>query len=120
LELADVVGSTSRLIQAAKELPQRKLIVATDHGIFYKMKQAAPSKVLLEAPTVGAGATCVSCAHCPWMAMNDLAKVAKVLETGQNEIRIDEAIRLMAKKATLRMLAFAKSLVRPERTRVLA
>jgi quinolinate synthase len=34
---------------AAKSLPQRQLIVATDRGIFYKMQQAVPEKTLLEA-----------------------------------------------------------------------
>ncbi|GAL05327.1 quinolinate synthetase [Photobacterium aphoticum] len=68
--LADAVGSTSQLIKAAKTLPQQKLIVATDKGIFFKMQQMVPEKELVEAPTAGAGATCRSCAHCPWMAMN--------------------------------------------------
>jgi quinolinate synthase len=107
LELADVVGSTTQLIQAAKTLPNQKLIVATDNGIFYKMQQAALGKILMEAPTVGHGATCVSCAHCPWMAMNDLRNLAQVLETGENEIWVDEAVRVRALKATQRMLAFA-------------
>jgi quinolinate synthase len=48
------------------------MIVATDRGIFYKMQQAVPDKELFEAPTAGEGATCRSCAHCPWMAMNEL------------------------------------------------
>lgn len=108
LELADVVGSTTQLIKAAKDLPNQKLIVATDNGIFYKMQQTAPGKILLEAPTAGHGATCVSCAHCPWMAMNDLRKLAQVLETGENEIKIDEGVRIRALKATQRMLEFAR------------
>ncbi len=109
LELADVVGSTTQLIKAARELPQRTLIVATDNGIFYKMKQAAPDKLLMEAPTAGAGATCRSCAHCPWMAMNDLRGVEHVLRTGENEVHIDEAVRIKALRATQRMLDFAQS-----------
>lgn len=108
LEIADVVGSTSQLIAAAKMLPNPTLIVATDNGIFYKMKQAAPDKTFLEAPTAGAGATCASCAHCPWMAMNDLDKLLNVLETGANEIRIDEAVRVKALRATQRMLGFVR------------
>lgn len=110
LELADVVGSTTQLIRAARDLPNRKLIVATDNGIFYKMQQAAPDKILMEAPTGGHGATCVSCAHCPWMAMNDLRNLARVLETGENEIHVDEAVRMKALKATQRMLVFGKTL----------
>jgi quinolinate synthase len=108
IALADAVGSTSQLIAAVKTLPHKKFIVATDSGIFYKMQQAAPGKVLLEAPTEGQGATCKSCAHCPWMAMDNLQTVAHVLETGANEVHIDEAIRKKALRATERMLDFAK------------
>gem|GEM_PF-6313561 len=36
------------------------------------MQQASPGKQLLIAPTGGSGATCRSCANCPWMAMNEL------------------------------------------------
>ena len=77
---ADVVGSTTALVEAARKLPAKKFIVATDNGLFHKMKQAAPDKMFLEAPTGGKGATCVSCAHCPWMAMNGLRNLARVLE----------------------------------------
>lgn len=107
IALADVVGSTTRLIQAARDLPNTSFIVATDNGIFYKMKQVAPDKIFIEAPSAGHGATCESCAHCPWMAMNSLDKVAHVLETGNNEIHVDEDIRVQALRATQRMLDFA-------------
>jgi quinolinate synthase len=113
IELADRVGSTTQIIKAALEMPNREFIVATDNGILYKMKQAAPDKVFIEAPTVGAGATCISCAHCPWMAMNELRNLASVLETGDNEIHVDEAIRRKALKATQRMLDFARSRKQP-------
>ncbi len=110
LELADVIGSTTQLIQAARTLPQKTLIVATDNGIFYKMKQAAPDKILMEAPTAGEGASCHSCAHCPWMAMNDLRGLARVLQTGENEIQVDPAVQGKALRATQRMLDFAHTL----------
>jgi len=110
VKLADVVGSTTQLISAARDLPNPTLIVATDNGIFYKMKQAAPGKKFLEAPTVGQGATCVSCAHCPWMASNSLRNLAETLEKGTNEIFVDEAIRKKAYQATNRMLEFAATL----------
>ena len=113
IALADVVGSTTQLIDAAKRVPNKKLIVATDNGIFYKMQQVAPDKIFMEAPTAGRGATCQSCAHCPWMAMDNLQAVAHVLETGTNEIHIDEAIRVRALRATQRMLDFAQSLKHP-------
>jgi len=107
LAQAEVVGSTSQLIRAVTERPEQKFIVATDKGIFYKMHQLAPDKTLLEAPSAGAGATCVSCAHCPWMAMNDLDNLALTLETGANEILIPEDIRVRALRATRRMLEFS-------------
>ena len=109
IALADRVGSTTQIIKASQELPNREFIVATDNGILYKMRQASPDKTFIEAPTAGVGATCESCAHCPWMAMNELRNLARVLETGENEIHIDEAIRRKALKSTQRMLDFARS-----------
>ena len=106
VELADVVGSTTGLIQAVKSMDNPAFIVATDRGIFYKMRQAAPTKVLLEAPTVGEGASCVSCAHCPWMNMNSLAGLARVLETGENEITLNEDVRGKALGAIERLMRF--------------
>jgi len=108
IAMADVVGSTSALIKAAKTLPNKKFIVATDNRIFYKMKQLAPNKEFIEAPTAGEGATCRSCAHCPWMAMNSLQNLLQVLENGGNAIEIDEKIRVDAFRSTKRMLDFAK------------
>ncbi|MCK5480952.1 MAG: quinolinate synthase NadA [Gammaproteobacteria bacterium] len=107
IELADVVGSTTQLINAAKSLPNDRFIVATDNGIFYKMKQAAPEKIFMEAPSAGEGATCESCAHCPWMAMNHLRNLAAVLQNGTNEIEVPEEIRRKALRATQRMVDFA-------------
>ena len=107
IALADVVGSTTQLIEAVRTLPNPEFIVATDNGIFHKMHAAAPGKILLEAPTAGEGATCVSCAHCPWMAMNGLRKLAAVLENGGNEIHIEEGIRARAAVSIQKMLDFA-------------
>jgi quinolinate synthase len=90
-----------------RRLPNHEFIVATDNGIFHKMRAAAPGKILLEAPTAGEGATCTSCAHCPWMAMNGLRKLAGVLESGGNEILIEENIRARAAVSIQRMLDFA-------------
>ena len=112
VNMADAVGSTSQLIAAAKTLPHRQLIVATDRGIFYKMQQAVPEKELLEAPTAGEGATCRSCAHCPWMAMNGLKAIADGLESGgaAHEIHVDAALREGALIPLNRMLDFAATL----------
>lgn len=113
IDMADVVGSTTQLIEAAQRLPNKTFIVATDHGIFYKMKQAAPRKVFIDAPTGGAGGTCRMCAHCPWMAMNGLHNLLRVLETGENEIDVPEDVRVKALRSTQRMMDFAKQLGKP-------
>jgi quinolinate synthase len=105
--MADVVGSTSQLIAAAKNLPNDTLIVATDKAIFYKMQQAAPDKLLIEAPTAGNGATCRSCAHCPWMAMNGLENIRDVLKNHDQEIIIEESLRQQAVVSLQRMLQFS-------------
>lgn len=113
VELADAVGSTSQLIKAAQSMDNDTFIVATDKGIFYKMQQAAPNKTLIEAPTGGNGATCRSCAHCPWMAMNGLQAIEAALsdsDSAQHEIFVDESLRQRALLPLDRMLNFAKTL----------
>jgi quinolinate synthase len=107
---ADVVGSTTALIQAVQRLPNKAFIVATDAGIFNKMRQLAPDKILLGAPTSGEGATCESCARCPWMEMNTLEKLARVLETGEGEIKVAPELAARARLPIQRMLDFAATL----------
>jgi quinolinate synthase len=107
IKQADVIGSTTALIKAVAEMDNKEFIVATDGGIFYKMQQMAPEKVLIEAPTAGEGATCVSCAHCPWMGMNSLQNLEQLLGSEENEIHIDEAVRAKAVIPIQRMLDFA-------------
>jgi len=111
IDMADAVGSTSQLIKAASELPNKTFIVATDKGIFYKMQQMAPNKTFIEAPTAGEGATCKSCANCPWMAMNGLQalKEALINPTGK-EVFVDPALAARAMIPLNRMLDFANEL----------
>jgi len=108
IKLADVVGSTSILINAVSESTSRKFIVATDYGIFHKMKLAAPEKELLVAPTGGTSPTCSMCGHCPWMAVNSLENLTQVLDAGTNEIVIEEKIRQKAILPIQRMLGFSR------------
>jgi quinolinate synthase len=112
VDMADAVGSTSQLIKASQELPNDTFIVATDRGIFYKMQQLQPHKTFLEAPTAGNGATCRSCAHCPWMAMNGLVAIAEALEHGgeSHEIHVDAELGKQAMIPLDRMLAFSATL----------
>jgi quinolinate synthase len=104
--LADVVGSTSQLLKAVVEGTAQTYIVATDNGLMHRMRQLAPGKTLIEAPTAGSSATCKSCAHCPWMAMNGLLGVRDCLDRGQGEVTLDEDIRARAQGCIQRMLDF--------------
>lgn len=108
IKQADVVASTTGIIKAAMELDAKEFIVATDKGIFHKMQEKAPDKIFIEAPTAGVSATCKSCAHCPWMAMNSLRKCLHALETGVNEVFVDKDIIERAKLPIQRLLDFTR------------
>ncbi|MEG0150636.1 MAG: quinolinate synthase NadA [Comamonas sp.] len=105
--LADVVGSTTQLIAAVGRLPTQTFIVATDQGILHDMRKRHPNKTFLAAPTAGNGASCKSCAFCPWMAMNSLAGVEQTLLHGHGAIELDATLARAARKPIERMLQFA-------------
>ena len=109
IALADAVGSTTGMIQAAQRLGAKEYIVATDGGIIHQMKKRLPGVTFIEAPTAGKGATCQSCAHCPWMAMNGLRNLIQTLEGEPgHEVFVDPEIGRRAKVPIERMLDFAK------------
>lgn len=109
IEQADYVGSTSGLINEVRTSGAIEFIVATDKGIFHKMREAAPGKLLIESPTAGKGATCRSCAECPWMAMNGLRKLRDALRDGVNEITVRDDIIDRARRPIARLLDFAEA-----------
>lgn len=108
IELADAVGSTTQILKAASALPNDTFIVATDRGLFHKLRRAEPNKTFIEAPTAGDGATCRSCAHCPWMAMNELETLALALENETGEVLVDPEIGKRAMVPLQRMLDFPR------------
>ena len=109
IAMADAVGSTTGIIQAAQRLGAKEYIVATDGGIIHQMKKRLPGVTFIEAPTAGKGATCQSCAHCPWMAMNGLHNLIETLEGAPgHEVFIDPQIGRKAKIPIERMLEFAR------------
>src|SRR5210317_960854 len=109
IELADRVGSTSQIIDAAIEMDNPRFIVATDQGIFHTMQKAVPDKELIIAPTAGHGATCYSCANCPWMAMNELESLAVVFDQDDNEVFVDPDLGERAMLPLQRMLDFKRN-----------
>ena len=107
LAIADVIGSTTQIINAAVGMKNQTFIVATDKGIFYKLQQLAPDKTFIIAPTAGNDATCRSCAHCPWMAMNSLERLYNTLLTGNNRSVVDRELAQKAMIPLQRMLDFS-------------
>ncbi len=107
LAQADLVGSTSQILVGPEKLGGDVFIVATDNGILHKMKKRYPHATFLAAPTAGEGATCKSCAFCPWMAMNDLRNLVSTLENLSNQVEVEESVRVKAVAGLDRMLAFA-------------
>ncbi len=108
IDLADVVGSTSQLLEASEKLPNNIFIVATESGILYKMQQKSPHKNFIMAPTHGHGAACISCAVCPWMAMNTVLGIEGCLLTDKEEVHVPAEIIKKALVPLERMLNFSK------------
>ena len=107
VRIADMVGSTSQILKAAKDSSAKKFIVATDKGIFYQLIKNNPNKEFYEAPTAGEGATCKSCSQCPWMGLNSLINLKEVLENLNNEIIVDSRISNLANRSLSKMINFA-------------
>lgn len=107
IALADVVGSTTQLLRAAVNHPASTFIVATDQGILHAMRQQAPGKTFLAAPTAGESATCKSCAYCPWMALNSLEALHQRLSQPSPGIQVAAELREGARRSLQRMMDFA-------------
>ena len=96
----------SQILNFAKKTDNLKFIIATDAGIFHQLTLQNPNKEFFQAPTSGKGATCISCAYCPWMGMNDLLKLRDTLVNKNNEISLEENILDKAQKSVKRMIDF--------------
>jgi quinolinate synthase len=104
IDHADYVGSTSGILQYAKDMPGNTLIVATEPHIIHQMEKAVPHKQFIGAP--GADGNC-NCNICPYMALNTMEKLYVALRDLQPRIEIEEGLRLAAKKSLDAMLEMA-------------
>lgn len=104
LKFADFVGSTSALLRKVQESPKEKFIVLTEPGIFHRMREVAPGKVLLDVP----GADGCSCNRCPYMLLNTLEKVRDCLRYGAPEIVLEEGLRKRAELPLHEMLRLSQ------------
>jgi quinolinate synthase len=104
IDHADYVGSTSGILQYAKDMPGQTLIVATEPHIIHQMELAIPGKLFIGAP--GADGNC-NCNICPYMALNTMEKLYVALRDLSPRIEIEEGLRLAAKKSLDAMLEMA-------------
>ena len=100
LDLADFIGSTSKLLNYSQNSEQNKFIVLTEPGIIHQMRLKDPLKTYIDVPGIDG----CSCNECPYMRMNTLEKVYKCLKEMNPELQMDEQIRSMAYKPMKRML----------------
>ena len=103
LDLADFIGSTSRLLERAVSSPAREFIVLTEPGILHQMQRRLPEKIFHPVP----GSDTCSCNTCPYMRLNTLEKLWRCLELMQPAIELDEEIRRRALVPIERMLAMS-------------
>ncbi len=99
LEEADHIGSTSEIIQYAKESALNEFLIGTEIGVFYELKKQNPEKKFYALTDEQI---------CWDMKKVTLEKVAEVLKTEQNEVLISEEVRQKAMRPLERMLELAK------------
>ena len=104
LDLADFIGSTSKLLNRTQSSAAQTFIVLTEPGILHQMKQRVPGKTLLDVPGVDG----CSCNACPYMRLNTLQKLHDCLESLEPAIELEEELRLRALQPIQRMLEMSR------------
>lgn len=105
LMLADVIGSTQKLLDYATQSDSNEFLVATESGILHEMQKRNPNKTFVPIPPTDS--TC-GCNECNFMKLNTLEKVRDCLLHESPEILVDEAIREKAVRPILKMLEMSK------------
>jgi len=105
LELADFIGSTTKLLNYSQSDEADTFIVVTESGILHEMEKRSPEKTFIPAP--GTDESC-ECNNCPHMKLNTLEKVYICLEHETPDIEIEESLRLRALQPIERMLELSK------------
>jgi quinolinate synthase len=104
LNISDYVGSTTQLLKFAQTQPFNEFIVATETGILHQMQINCPTKTFIPAPPNNSCA----CNDCPHMKLNTLEKLYLCMKYELPEIRMDENLRIAAKKPIDKMLEISK------------
>ena len=104
LKEADFIGSTTQILKYATGSPAKEFIVATEAGILHQMEKDSPDKVFIPAPPSNACA----CNDCPYMKLNTLEKLYLCMKFQLPEIKMDEELRLAAKKPIDKMMEISR------------
>jgi len=100
LQHADIIGSTTNIINYAVDGPENDLIIVTEPGVIHQMELANPEKnYIAVANTEGC-----ACNECPHMRLNTIEKMVQALENMSPEIIMSDELRIAAKRPLDRML----------------
>ena len=98
---ADYTGSTSGILNELKTNKSTDtFIVATETGIFHQLQKARPEAKIIQAPFEGH----CQCNDCPYMKLNNMEKIKKVLETFENEVFVSDELIDKARIPLQRMM----------------
>ena len=100
LKHADHIGSTTSIINFAKNSDETQFIIATEPGVIHQMQKQNPNKEFIPLPNNDGCA----CNECPHMRLNTLEKMYDALNTLTPEIILPEKLRLEALKPLERMM----------------
>jgi quinolinate synthase len=109
LHYAHHVGSTSSLLNYAKEHAGGEFIVLTEPGILHQMKKLSPGSVFYDVPGISDGA-CASCNNCPYMKLNTMEKLYLCMLERKPEITLAPELLERAKLPLARMLEMSAGL----------
>ncbi|MBR1652936.1 MAG: quinolinate synthase NadA [Alloprevotella sp.] len=110
LRLADVVGSTAKLLKYAVASPEQEFIVVTESGILHEMQRQAPGKTFIPVPPEVSETPGCSCNECNYMRLVTLEKVLRCLRDGQPEVTLPEDLRRRAERPIRAMLELSAKL----------
>ncbi|MEG0377262.1 MAG: quinolinate synthase NadA, partial [Eubacterium sp.] len=99
LELADYIGSTSGIIDFPGSSDCMEYIIATEEGVLHMLKKNYPDKQFYMVDEL-----CI----CENMKKNTLANLLETLKTFENNLEMDETLRVKASHALKKMHELAQ------------
>ena len=104
LDVANYIGSTSKLLEYVQNSSNKEFIVATEAGILHEMNKRCPDKLFIPAPVEDSSC---ACSECSFMKLNTLEKLYLCLKYERPEINLTEDIISKAKAPLLKMLSIS-------------